>query len=421
MKIQIHKLSNKAFSRLATSSMLLFLGLPLLTACPPRTPNGSNVGAQSQSRTTLKVRFELSDPHPDYLSKVKKARIKLNSSFAPVDDSFDVSISATTKELERTLSNVPTGQLDAEVHLLDAEGKDVVTIPGSRFTLSKDNTDALLVRLDASPRILPPLTTGSTNLAALRQQRRDLLTEIQALSAKESELLRQLSGLRGSPSPEDQTLRQQLQGELQVTQTQLQTKQNQLDLLGGQLARLESQSSSGSGAVQEQVFQLRLQADQLSSSIDSALSQRRQLSQEINSLTRGGGGAEDQGRLSQVQGELQTLDEQIADQIRQLQLVNLQLQQLESKLSSQSASLPAAESKAQIESDLALLKDQISTLESEIPPLRQRIEALAQATDLQSVQRRETLEAELSQKQADLDRARQLQADLQKQLEAVNS
>ncbi|PKL75440.1 MAG: hypothetical protein CVV27_15365 [Candidatus Melainabacteria bacterium HGW-Melainabacteria-1] len=408
---------NRRISRRWLSLGLLFslAAVPLLSACPARTPGNIGVDSQNQQKVSLKVRFEIADPHPDYLSKAKRAEIKLNSrSGSSVSDNFELTLSANARELERTLSQVPTGTLEAEIRLLDQDGQDTTPVMRTSFNLSSATNDAILVKLDANPRALPPLNTGSASLNDLRTLRRDLFSEIQLLSNRESETLRQLSGLRSSPNPEDQTLRQQLQGELQVIQTQLQSKEAELLLINGQIGRLEAQGGSGtSGALQDQLFQLRLQAEQLNSSISRQLEQRRQLSQEANSLLRSG---EDGARLSQIQGELQTLEQQIDSQITQLQALNLQLQAIEARITSQNNTLPAAERKALIESEISRLKDRISALESEIPPLRQRIEVLAQATDLQQVQRRESYQAELSLKEAELNQAKTLQAEYEQQL-----
>lgn len=406
---------------LTTLSLLVPLTLlPLLTACPPRvanTPNG--VGSQN-ARTGLKVRFEITDPKPEYFSKITKAEIKLTgTSGATVSDSFDFSASSSTTEIERSLSNVPTGLVEAEVRLLGADGQTVVPALKTSFDLSTTTTDVALVKLTTTPRLLPPLVTSGQSLATLRAQRRDLLLEIQRLSGQESEIIIQIAPLRGSTVLEDQNLRRQLQVDLQGLQNQLASKKVDLEKLNGQLDRLEAQTSGGAasnGALQDQVFDLRLQAGEISKGIDQLLNQRRQLSIEARSLAGGSGGS---AELSQIQGEIKTLDGQIEERIRQLQTLNLQLQALESRLTSQSTELPPDQRKAQLEADLILLKARITTLETELPDLRRRFEALAQRTDLLSVQRREALDIEIKGKEAELSQSKTLQVEIETQLKGL--
>lgn len=385
-----------------------------------RVPNGvstGNVTGQANTKVSLNVKFQLASPLPDYYAKTAKIQIKLisASSNTPVNDSFDVTLSSSTQTLERTLTDVPSGQVSAEVHLLDADGKDVVSPITSSFSLVKDNSAPLTVKLDAAPSLVAPVPSAS-NLDTLRQQRRDLLVQLQSDSTKENSIISQLAGLRLSPNPEDQTLRQQLQAELQVLQTQRQTRESQLEDLNAQLTRLEAQgASSGTGQVEDQVFTLRQQSTQLSAAIDTNLKQRSQLSLQIKSLVRG----QDNDQLAQLQGELQTLDKQINDQITQLEQINTQLKALEAKLTSQVNSQPPEQLKPQLEAKLASLKTQIATLEIEIPELQQRIAVLVGATDMLSVQRRENLEAELKTKQDALASAKSDQASVQAQLDKL--
>lgn len=399
------------------SLLLMSLLLGLAGGCT-RVPNGvstgSDVTGQANEKVSLTVKFQLNTTSPDYYAKVKKIHIKLSGSNGSVDDSFDVNLASSTQTLERTLTNVPTGQLSAEVHLLDADGKDVITAITGSFSLIK-NSDPLTVKLDATPSLVAPVPSASS-LDALRQQRRDLLVQLQADADKEDSIISQLAGLRLSPNPEDQTLRQQLQAELQVLQTQRQTRESQLADLNAQLSRLEAQgATSSTGQVEDQVFNLRQQSAQLSAAIETNFKQRTQLSQDIKSLVRG----QDNDQLAQLQGELQTLDKQISDQISQLESINTQLKTLETKLTSQVNDLPPDQLKPQLEAKLAELNSQIATLESEIPALQQRIDALAGSTDMLEVQRRENLEAELKTKQDALASAKSQQASVQAQLDKL--
>lgn len=412
---------------LLKSSLLLSLAsMTLLSGCPPRVlpPNTSGVNGQSQENLSLKVRFELGNPLPDYVSQLKKVEIKLSvrGSNTTVNDSFDFAATSSTQQIERSLTKVPSGQLTAEVRLLDANGKELHSSLQTSFNLSSANKEALVVKLSSTPQLLPPLATSS-NLASLRQAHRSALSEVQRLSARESELITQLSGLRASPLPEDQLLRQQYQAELQTVQTQLQTKETELEDLEGQLNTVQSQAIGGaSSAEQAQVLLLTDQIEGINTEIDQLLSQRRLLTREASSLVNRG---ENSGRLSQLQGELQTLDQQVDDKINQLQILNLQLQELETRLSGQSSnpsSSPVSneQRKAQLTADLAALQPRIDTLETEVADLKQRLEALAQATELQLVQRREGLEADLKLKQTELERAKSLKAEIEKQLSALN-
>ncbi len=410
----------KSFRNLSLLAALTLL--PLLTACPPRfnsTPNGSNVGSQN-TRTGLKVRFEFAEPRPDYFSRITKVEIKLsNASGVTVSDNFDFSVGADAKQLERTLSNVPTGLLTAEVRLVGADGQTVVNALTANFDLSTSTTDAALVRLNATPQLFAPLVNTSQNLTQVRAQRRDLLLEIQSLSDQESDLLIQIAPLRGSTVIEDQNLRRQLQVDLQGVQGQLTTKKTQLESLNGQLDRLEAQTvggSSSAGAIQDQVFDLRLQSQNISKNIDQLLEQRRLLSIEARSLAGSSGG---NAELSQIQGEIKTLDGQIADRITQLQDLNLQLQALETRLTGQSTTLPPAERKAQLEANLELLKQRITSLETDLPDLRRRRESLAQRTDLISIQRREALDTEISTKEKELSQSKSLQVEIETQLKGL--
>lgn len=425
MKFRMSYIQKTTSLPLLATLLLASLSLTALSACnrvpnSPTTPGSTQTGSQSQGKITYKVRFELPTTRPDYIARIRKAEIRLTpASGAAVTDSFDFSPTAQTQSIERSLEAVSTGSVSAEIKFFDADGKEVVTALKSSFSLNASSAP-LLVKLEATPVLVAPTVSATTGLSALLTQRGDLLDEIQRLSQRESQLLSQLAGLRSSQTLEDQQMKQQLQSELQVTQTNLRAKESALAQLETQIGGVQAQGSGNSNAdaaTQAQLSQLRLEAARLSSEIDSQLEQRRQLTQEANSRIN----LPDQGtRLTLIQGELQTLEQQMQANISKLQVVSLQLQQLEAKLSSQSSGVPSAQRKAQIEASLNDVNAQIDELNTAITELKRRIAPLEQETDLQLVQRRETLQAELSQKQDQLAQAQSLKLELEKQLQSLN-
>lgn len=259
---------------------------------------------------------------------------------------------------------------------------------------------------------------AAADLATALQQRRELLPRIQLLSAQNADLLRQLRGLLGATVPEERALRQQLQAEQQAISTELQRREAQLGQLNDRIETLQQQSAADAGgALQDQLLQLNAQVKSLSADIAARLTQRESLRAEIAVRLQAG----DSQALSALQGELEGLDQQLADLLDSLQLLSLQLQRLDAKLSSQTAALPASQRQARLADELAQLKAGISRLEAGLPGLKARIEALAGSTDQLQIERRESLEAEYRQKSEDLARARQLEAELQTELDGLAS
>lgn len=399
--------------------LLLLSGLCIasLSACPSRV-NAPNVNSQNQSKQTLKLQFSFGDPLPEYVKQTKKIEVSLTpkGSTQLISDSFDFQITSSTQQVSRDLTNLPTGVLSLEIRLLDADGKEVRNSLKSTFQLIEANKDPVQVKLTESPSLLVPLS-GSRNLTVLRQQRQTLLVEIQSLSSRESELLKEVLALRTSPNPEDQNLRLQYQAELRGLQNQIEAKETELASIDNQLKTVEAQSvQSGSGVDQERISQLRLQVDKINLEIEQMYSQSRLLAQEARSYA-----GNDISRFQQIQNEQRVFETQIQDKIRELELVSIELQQLESKITGQNTSGQSAEErKKQLQADLATLEPRLENLDLEIRDLQAKITALLQASELLQIQRREAFEAELKVKQSEQTRVKALIEQLKSQLASLN-
>lgn len=399
-------------------SLLLTLstaGTQILVACsiPPAVK-------PVQEYVSLRFDFSFGTPLPDYLNKVTEAKLTLTQrgSQSPVEDRFELKLSDQTASFSRTLDKVPVGQLELKLELFDSEGKTVVPAVSTSWMLSQDESEAVLVQLGDPPQILPPSSVTGTNAAKLRNQRQQALTEVQKLSAQEQQILKQLTAVASSHAPEDKVLKEQYQGELQVIQKQIQDKEAEIQSLDLQIARLDAQSLNlATGSDQAELKALLASIDSLNRELDQLLTQRKQLNAEVNTLVSSGSSE----RLSEIQGELSSLNDQIDTKITDLADLATQLNALENKITSQNQSLPTDERLQQIETELSTLEAQIKQLNIDIPNLKQRIEVLIPKTDQQSIDRRESLQAELKSKEGALSDAQSRQSQLQAEKEKLQA
>ncbi|MGV3527130.1 MAG: hypothetical protein ACO1RX_23135 [Candidatus Sericytochromatia bacterium] len=398
---------------LATSS------LGVLSACPAPVRAPGTVTGQNATSTSLKFRFDVGASRPSWLDQVANAEIRVytRGGGLVVTDRFAFSASSSTASIERTLDTVPTGQIEVQVDLLNGSGQTVKPTLQTSFVLSANPDGALLVQLTDTPALVAPVSVTGTSLAALRTRRRELLTQIQTASEQEDSALRQLTGLRNSPLPEDQVLREQFQAELQSAQTRRQALEADLETLNQQLARLESQSAGGGVSISEDILDLRAQVSEVNATLNGLLNQRRLLAQEASTLA---GTGSDTGRLNQIQGELQTLDGQIDARVTELERIQAELEVLESRFDSQNQGQPAADQLPRLQAQLSSVNGEIDVLNGEIASLRQRIEVLLPDTSLQQVQRREALQAELRSKEALLAQKVSLKASVEAQIAALS-
>jgi len=387
-------------SSLALSFSLCLLGLQ--SCDKPNLQHGiiEQIG-QSQTKIPLRLDFTIADPQPEYLVKAKKIKITITQrgNASPLEDSFELSINENTSEFSRSLDKVPTGQIDLQLDVLDAEGKSVISALRATWTLDKDEKEAVLVTLGDVPKLLPPASEQESDAGTLRSQRLAVLAEIQTLSAQESQLLRQMIAVSSSRALEDKILKEQYQGELLVVQNKRQQQEVQLKNLDLQVERLDAQSlSQSSGLEQEGLSQILSEVKALNQALDQLLVQRKQLNSEISTLVSGS----NSDRLNEIRGEMESLDGQIDAKITRLEQLAEDLKKLESTISSQNASLSSDERIEAIKQEISTVTSQIKSLELEIPQLKQRIEVLIPRTDQQSIDRREALEFDLLRSEKEL-------------------
>ncbi|MBF2052709.1 MAG: hypothetical protein IGS03_04500 [Candidatus Sericytochromatia bacterium] len=383
------------FASLLTVALLTGVNL---SACVDRDLPANIIEDLNQQNVllALNLRFEFPSPRPAYLTAVTEVAVEVftRGRSQPVRDRFALNISETTTDLQRSLTRVPGGQLEARVQLLNAEGNAVQTL--NQTWTSQGSSADLLITLSETPVIL--VSTQSSDLpqdtATLRARQVTLNQELRTLQQTEADLRAQLR-LFPAPTLEDQVRREDIELQLQQNQRQQTEVQTALDTLNAQLIRLEAQGGSSPqddrATLQAQLASLRTQITTVQAELGRLLERRTTLTGQINSQF------DDNQLREQWQAELQQVSTELDQKTDELGGLASDLRSLETRLQAQGGATTPADDPA-----VLALEAEIAQKEAEIARIETDIEVWMESQDAIAITRRDQLQLELQARQAEL-------------------
>lgn len=385
-------------SRFASLLMISLLASVNLSACVDRDLPANIIEDLNQQNAllTLNLHFEFPSPQPAYLASVTEVSVEVftRGRSQPVQDRFALSITANTTDLQRSLTRVPGGQLEARIQLLNAEGNAVQTL--NQTWTSQGSSADLLITLSETPVILVSAQSSELpqDTAALRARQVTLNQELRTLQQSEADLRAQLR-LFPAPTLEDQVRREDIELQLQQNQLQQTRIQTELDTLKSQLTRLEAQGGSSAGddraALQAQLANLRTQISTVQADLGRLLERRTTLTGQINSQF------DDNPLREQWQAELQQVSTELDQKTDELGALASDLRSLEARLQAQGGPSTPADDPA-----VLALEAEIAQKEAEIARIETDIQVWMESQDAIAITRRDQLQLELQARQAEL-------------------
>lgn len=386
-------------ARVAPLLLAALLASTHLSACVDRDLPANIIEDLNQQSAllTVNLRFEFPSPRPAYLATVTEVDVEIltRGRPQPVRDRFALNISETTTDLQRSLTRVPGGQLEARVQLLNATGTAVQTLTQS--WRSEGSSADLLLTLSETPGILVTGQSGSLpqDATALRTRQAALNQELSQLQQTETSLRAELR-LFPAPTLEDQVRREDIETQLQQNQNRQRQVQTELDSVNAQLNRLEAQGSGGSSndsaALQVQLDSLRSQISTVQAELGRLLERRTTLTGQINAQF------DDNQLREQWQAELQQVSAELDQKTDELGGLASDLRTLEARLQAQGgSSTPPASDPA-----LLALEAEIAQKEAEIARMETDIQIWMESEDAIAITRREQLQLELQTRRAEL-------------------